>query len=1019
MIDPQTLYSQTPGAYHMGMGYAGVGGMQDAFGGTMFGTGTLGTNAMIAARQFAGYAPGLLTAMAGLSHMGMFPNGVMGGLFGAAGQLTRFGGLPLLALQAGVGVMQRGADSAIYAGQAMSRAFGERDAGGRLGLGASRSAAADYGRVFRDLSTSAEMLTNDAELKSIMTKMTDMQLLTTSRSASDMTGRFKKMVETMRDMSIDIGTTLDGVMPIFQRHLQMGFLSARDIHTSARHVRGVAGVGIGNTQENVQVFQGTQSGVARAHGGRGDIAARHAADVLGLVQYQMLDQDFDMPTRLQHAGLGVGRDGAMAFAEHFMEGTSALMQNTQFGSAVMAVLGAKAGNRFIGGIDAQQLARLRNGEISDIVKEAAERTRGEEALLSFEAQRRSGLGADIQSQMGMGDMVKVLNSVLAAHGMQDPNQKLILLQQLTGQTGRVSKLMLDFVEKTTETVVGDYEKQLAEVTVRNTLAGNTAARFSIDSQLGRAARDISNLYPIRWLRNAGADFTTGVGDVADNISDQWWQRGVWGAGGALFSLGYDGQRRGINTRTRNSDAYKQALQTELSQTPVSISTGTGTAANANMSTWKDYMGDAELESWMLSDETAGSRTLRNVTSSAVGIGAGVGTGIAAFGAASAVEGAALVVGAAFAGAAVLTVGAALLAGYLVYSMFDDPKETLQSAADRYEAAKKKLTEQLDEAVKANRITEADKENKLAQLKRAYDRKVYAIKLGITGKTLLEQQEKISQNIGKHLQRNDMMGGADLEWIGGDIQSSFLYELYENRDYGALSAVAGVLEDTAGTANDMLRSKALASDSVLDAYVKKEFGIELNDQSRGHLRDLLRLDKKDLAKALKNAGTKQGAETMLRTQAQAQLQEVYSLFGETAQGASGTEKLQTTLNDLATSTNLSDDLLQRGVTAQNLPRAVELVERYTRALNSSKSNSDEAFAVAIQGLTDPVSTPAGQLNAARSSAEDNLKTAQVLAEVTRGMQGLSQTIRDIQNVQAQEQAFFAEFSKQLTDRLKGI
>jgi hypothetical protein len=1017
MIDPQTLYSQTPGAYHMGMGYAGVGGVQDAFGGTMFGTGTLGTNAMIGARQLIGYTPALLTAMAGLSHMGMFPNGMMGGLFGAAGQLTRFGGLPLLALQAGAGAMQRGADSVIYAGQAMSRVFGERDAGGRLGLGASRSAAADYGRVFRDLSTSAEMLTNDAELKSIMTKMTDMQLLTTSRSASDMTGRFKKMVETMRDMSIDIGTTLDGVMPIFQRHLQMGFLSARDIHMSARHGRGVAGVGIGNTQENVQVFQGTQSAVARAHGGRGDLAARHAADVLGLVQYQMLDQDFDMPTRLQHAGLGVGRDGAMAFAEHFMEGTSALMQKTELGSAVMAVLGAKQDNRFIGGIDASQLARLRSGKITDIIAEAASRTQGQDAILSFEAQRRSGLGADIQSQMGMGDMVNVLNSILSAHGMNDSEQKLILLQSLTGQTGRVSKLMLDFVERTTESVVGDYEKQLAEVTVRNTLAGNTAARFSIDSQLGRASRDISNMYGFRLLRNLGADLVTGVGDYADNISDQWWQRGVWGAVGGVFGHGFDGQRRGINTRTRNSEAYKRVLEKELNARTAPQALLASDSSNADMSTWKDYMGDDELDRWMLSDETAGSRTARNVSSAVVGTAAGVVVGAKTFGGVAALKGALVVAGAA-AGAVALTVGAAVLTGYLAYSMFDDPQETLQSAADRYEAARSRLTEQLNAAVEANQITAEDKDNKLAQLKRAYDRKVSAIRLGITGKTLLEQQETISKNIGEHLQRNDMMGGADLEFFGGDIQSSFLYELYQQRDYGALSAVAGVLGDERGADNKTLRNKALAGDPVLDAHVRERFGITLNDQSRDDLRKLLRLDAKQLAARLKKNQTKEYADLMLRTQAQAQLQSVYDMFGTVESGNTNADRLKKTLDTLARtdSNELPGALTARGVTQENLPRIVDMVTSYRRALSQS-SDQAEAFAIAIQGLVDPISTPAGQLNAAKSSAEDNLKTAQVLAEVTQGMGNITKAISGIQTVQAQERAFFAEFSKQLLDRLK--
>lgn len=1012
MLDPQALYSQTPGAYHMGFGYSNIGGAQDAFGGTMFGRGTLGDGMALRARQGIGYAPMTLMAMAGLSNIG-----VGGSVIGAIGAgLTTMGAAPLMAAYALAGGLQRGIDTSVYAGQAMSNVFRDRDAGGRMGLGASRDAALQYARVFRDLSSSADMLTNDAELKSIMSKLTDMQLLTTSRSAADMTGRFKKMVETIRDMSIELGTTLDGVMPTFQRHLQMGFLGLDDIRKSARVARGVSGVGIGNTQEGVQAFQMSQAGAASAQGGSGRLAAIQAANTLGFVQYQMLN-DQTLAARFAEAGLGVGQDAAGNFAMHLQETSSALM-NTEFGKTLAAFLGEKEGGKYTGRIDAKQLALLRNTTRLDLARLAAERLGSDQkTLLSFEAQMRSGLATNIQSSMNPADSARALNAVLDAAGITDKNAQMLLLERLTGKQGKVLQLVQKFIADSTEKVVADYEKSLGQLQLRNTFAGEVASRYSVEAQLSRVSRRVESVF--NPLLNTGAALGSALGRYGDNISDAWWQRGIWSAAYALIGGGLDSRHTGLAASAQQSDLYRQQLDEALNKkfggTPeIEIQPTADPAIRDRVA--RSTLGNQEIIDLISNplDEDRGMGLMARVAAitagAALGAKGGFATGAAAGGAlglptgpgAFATGGLGGIIGGIIGGVAGGGAALFLTAG--------------TSARTRRKAHAKQARDEIIGRINRSGLESDQKNLRIAEANSAYERALYDISLQESAKDVISTQRDASDKL------QEIIDGSDFGYFGNEvnvhddeIESDFMQTLLSERRFDVLAKLGDKMATKAG---DFARYGAM-SDTDFKKRVSKEFGIDLGEQDLTGVRQLFRQIAENPNSARELGGIiKKQSERSLSAVARGQVQDIVALFGETAAGQAltaaggpdfdafdkavrgGEEQLKTLLEPLPEA---------------NRVRVTAFIDTY---LKQTAKTSREKFAAAAAATLSPLTDTAGQTLAANGSSGDVI--AAVLQQTTETQLGLAETIRslklEVQQMSRTDKAATEEIVKALIDRI---
>lgn len=531
------LYSQTPGAFHAGGGFADPYAYSTLGVGTLYGPSSFG-NTM---GQFAAGLPSMALTAGGLAHMA-HSMGVGGKALGAFGNTFGLGALGLgasipahMILSGIANQFKAGAGQQVYAQDVMKQVFGERDMGGRMGMGVSRQGASGFAGAYREMVNSADILTNDNELKALVTKFNDMQLLQTSKDVSDLATRFKKLTKTVRDLSIDLGTTLEGALPSYQRHIEMGFTDPDRIRQSVRTNRAYRGVGISMSDETIEGFQMSQSMSNFSAGGSRQAGAAGAQRKLGevsvaLAQGVITDEDLIRATGKR------GERGAADFAQQLMEANRKLM-GSSYGKTLAAALGEtdEEGN-FTGNVDADARKRMRNMSYQEITQLASKKLSTKQGAISFQTRLQEGMGVNMSAVLGTTELTGLLDTVLGAEGRSEDQVRLII-QQLTQMRGETIATLRKYAKD-----AGDVENTLKERTVslsiRNRLRGELEQKFSLSSRLDRAYRTYIKEPIFSPIQAAGGGMITGVGNYFDNYGRQVMRHGiVGGLSRGLFGIG--------------------------------------------------------------------------------------------------------------------------------------------------------------------------------------------------------------------------------------------------------------------------------------------------------------------------------------------------------------------------------------------------------------------------------------------------------------------------------------------------
>lgn len=532
-----SLYSQTPGAFHAGGGFADPYVYSTLGVGTLYGPSSFG-NTM---GQFAAGLPGMALTAGGLAHMA-HSMGVGGRTLGAFGNTFGLGALGLgasipahMILSGIASQFKAGAGQQVYAQDVMKQVFGERDMGGRMGMGVSRQGASGFAGAYRELVNSADILTNDNELKALVTKFNDMQLLQTSKDVSDLASRFKKLTKTVRDLSIDLGTTLEGALPSYQRHIEMGFTDPDRIRQSVRTNRAYRGVGISMSDETIEGFQLSQSMSNFSAGGSRQAGALGAQRKLGevsvaLAQGVLTDEDLIRATGKR------GERGAADFAQQLMEANRKLMDSS-YGRTLSAALGEvdDAGN-FTGNIDAAARKRMRSMTYQQIAELASQKLGTKEGAVSFQARLQEGMGVNMSAVLGTTELTGLLDTVLGSEGRSEDQVRLII-QQLTQMRGETIATLRKYAQESSE-VEGTLRERTTSLSIRNRLRGELERKFSLSSRLDRAYRAYIKEPIFSPIQAAGGSMMTGVGDYFDNYGRQVMRHGILGGlSRGLFGIG--------------------------------------------------------------------------------------------------------------------------------------------------------------------------------------------------------------------------------------------------------------------------------------------------------------------------------------------------------------------------------------------------------------------------------------------------------------------------------------------------
>lgn len=526
------LYSQTPGALHMGGGVSSPFAHTDLFYGNIYGPSNYGNAAAGFASNLPGYAmnAGMIAGMA--SGMGIGGAGLQrfGQIFGLSGLGLAGSTLAMAPLQYMASQATRAHRQNMMTQGTMRRVFGERDMGGVHGMGVSRQGMQGYTAAFREMVNSMEMLTNDTELNNVINKFSDMRLLETSRSVSEMTSRVKKLSRTVREISLDLGTTLEGAMPAMQRHVQMGFTDADAMRQSIRTNRALRGAGIVMDDSTITSFEMSQAAANFAAGGRKEIGARGAQQMLGQASVAaamgiLTDEDLVNATGKR------GQEAVADFSQRAMQASRNVMQSG-YGRMLSAALGeVDDQGRFTGRMDEKMREQFKSMSAEEIQQIANRKLQGRGAT-SFHRRMRSGMGADFGSMLGTGEFSSVLDKIF-----KDDDEMFAVLEQLTNMRGQALETLIKF-QREGETITRETERRVSSNAMRNRLRSVVERDLTLGGRMNTAYRRFIAEPIGQPLQTAFGAMGDSVGNYFDNYGRQIMRHGVFGGiGRGLFGVG--------------------------------------------------------------------------------------------------------------------------------------------------------------------------------------------------------------------------------------------------------------------------------------------------------------------------------------------------------------------------------------------------------------------------------------------------------------------------------------------------
>ena len=234
---------------------AGIGGFVRGAGLRSGGMGIMGNLGRIAQGGIGGIA------RAGIG-------GVAGGLMAAAPALAVGA-----ALQYGVGQMVQGAQFEGQVGNFLQNQFRHVNPQSYTGFGFGREETGQIASMVREMGHK-EFSSSPQEMLNLMKSGTSMGLMRGVQDVKEFRQRFTDMVTTLKNISKEMNTTLEGALPFFQQARQMGFWTPQDITKNAQMARqtaGASGMSVAQTQQ--MMGQGAQMarqiGALGAHGAEG------------------------------------------------------------------------------------------------------------------------------------------------------------------------------------------------------------------------------------------------------------------------------------------------------------------------------------------------------------------------------------------------------------------------------------------------------------------------------------------------------------------------------------------------------------------------------------------------------------------------------------------------------------------------------------------------------------------------------------------------------------------------------
>jgi len=348
-----------------------MGGMQGALG---MGMSTMMNPASYAPQAFSerlvgtginaastiGMGASVVNAGAGaLSAMGV--GGAITGTLGL-GSMAAFG-VPALGVAAAGGYALNQMQTGFQQRQGVNRVLRNRFGGmmgvggGRGGMGFSEEEMGGISSMVREMGTQ-DLFTNMDELTRVMDRTAGMGLYRGVQSARDFRQKFRETIDTLKEISTTMNTTLEEATNFMGQGRQMGFFSGQEINANLMQTRfgaGATGLSVGQLQN--AGMMGSRMG--RMMGMRGRHGAQAAQASMQNIAMGMQMGIFSDEMIAEASGGLTGAEGAEAIAGRSMQITDRWLRS-RAGRAMLAGLWDPNS----GGMDAGRMRMVQAGQMS-------------------------------------------------------------------------------------------------------------------------------------------------------------------------------------------------------------------------------------------------------------------------------------------------------------------------------------------------------------------------------------------------------------------------------------------------------------------------------------------------------------------------------------------------------------------------------------------------------------------------------------------------------------------------------
>jgi hypothetical protein len=498
----------------------GLSGFSGALGGasSLVGSvaGLAGTAQMAAGIGGAGY--GLMTG-AGLMQGAGMGTAALSSIPYLGSAIGMAGGIGMMGIGGGL-ALGAGAASEVYGGfqqrqsvnQALRRNFGTTMGvgGGRGGMGFSTQEMGGISTMMREMSGN-DMFTQFDELTRVMDRTSEMGLYRGVQSAREFREKFRKTVDTLKEIAQTMHTSLEGATQFMEQQRNQGFFSGQEISASLLNSRLMAGAtGMSQEQMTATGQMGTQIG--RSMGMLGRSGAMAAQKMAGNVSLAMRMGTVSDEMIAEATGGLTGGEGAQAFSGRMMQVTNRFLARGA-GRALMAGLWDPE----TGGIDQDRLRQAASGGLSfrEALRSGRANIRGTGGRRSeFFSQEERIRGKLMSSGMGPEAVMGMLGQHMERQrglSLDDP-----IMQRWVRRRLKVSQGEVELMAKMSRALPELLQEQGARFGQQ--IENEAVLRARKGAGLEGFRRRISQVWEqdvLNPLRQAGDDMTTAFSEAVD------------------------------------------------------------------------------------------------------------------------------------------------------------------------------------------------------------------------------------------------------------------------------------------------------------------------------------------------------------------------------------------------------------------------------------------------------------------------------------------------------------------------